>query len=135
VIAVDTSVVVPAFAAWHEAHDTAMRLLADDPVIPAHVALETYSVLTRLPVPHRVPGPIVVEYLDRVFPPRRRLTASAELQAGLPARCAALGIDGGAVYDVLIGAIALEHAATLATRDLRAAPFYRAVGVEVRLQL
>ena len=133
-IAVDTSVVVPAFASWHEAHDTAIRLLAEDPVISAHVALEAYSVLTRLPAPHRVPGAIVVTYLDRVFPPQRRIAASPDLQAGFPAHCARLGIDGGGVYDALVAATALEHGATLVTRDRRAAPLYRAVGVEVRLE-
>lgn len=133
-IALDTSAVVPMFASWHEAHATARRVLAESPTIPAHVALETYSVLTRLPAPHRVPGPIVIEYLGRVFPAKRRLAASAKLQANLPRRCATLGIEGGGVYDALVGATALEHKATLVTRDRRAASVYRAFGVDFRLE-
>lgn len=96
-IAVDTSVVVPAFASWHQAHAMAIRILAEEPSVPAHVALECYSVLTRLPTPHRVPGTIVIDYLDRVFPPDRRLTASPETQIEITKRCAAVGVDGGGV--------------------------------------
>lgn len=132
-IAVDTSVVVPAFASWHEAHGAAIRLLAESPALPAHVAVEAYSVLTRLPMPHRVPGTIVIDYLDRVFPPDRRLVASAETQIEITRRCAAAGVDGGGVYDALVAATVLEHGATLVTRDRRAAPVYRAIGVDFRL--
>lgn len=132
-IAIDTSVVVPAFAAWHEAHRTAIALLAEEPVVPAQVAIEAYAVLTRLPAPHRVPAAIVAEYLERVFPSGRRLAASPGVQAALPERCAALGIDGGAVYDALIAAIAVDHGATLVTRDHRALATYRAMGTTVRL--
>lgn len=48
-IAADTSVVVAAFASWHEGHESALVALARRPRLPGHVALESYSVLTRLP--------------------------------------------------------------------------------------
>ncbi|MEX2240756.1 MAG: PIN domain-containing protein [Burkholderiales bacterium] len=52
-IAADTSVVVAAFASWHEGHAAALRALGRGVRVPAHVLLESYSVLTRLPPPHR----------------------------------------------------------------------------------
>jgi predicted nucleic acid-binding protein len=44
-----------------------------------------------------------------------------------------LGITGGAVYDALVGATAIEHGLPLATLDRRALATYRALGVELRL--
>jgi predicted nucleic acid-binding protein len=66
--AVDTSIVVAAFATWHEAHEAARRVLDDAPRIPGHVALEAYSVLTRLPAPHRAPVVQVHAFLEAAFP-------------------------------------------------------------------
>ena len=47
---------IAALAAWHEQHEMAARALADVTALPAHVALEAYSVLTRLPSGLAVPG-------------------------------------------------------------------------------
>ena len=127
-IVLDTSVVVPAFASWHEAHRRVVARLADEPSIPVQVAIETYSVLTRLPHPHRVPGAIVAAYLDRVFPEDRRIPLPGELHGDMPQRCAGLGIEGGAIYDAVVAATALAHDATLVTRDHRAMPTYRLIG-------
>jgi predicted nucleic acid-binding protein len=46
---------------------------------------------------------------------------------------AASGIAGGAVYDALVGACALEHGVVLATRDRRALGSYRALEVRVEV--
>jgi hypothetical protein len=46
VTAVDTSVIVPSLAHWHEAHDAARRS-AQGASVPAHALLESYSVLSR----------------------------------------------------------------------------------------
>ena len=62
-IAPDTSVLVAGFATWHEAHQSAARALGRGVHLVAHSALETYSVLTRLPAPHRVAPAVVHEYL------------------------------------------------------------------------
>ena len=48
----DTSLVVAAFAFWHEKHGPARSALDEGLGLVDHCALETYSVLTRLP-PHR----------------------------------------------------------------------------------
>lgn len=49
--AVDTSLVVAAFASWHERHEAARRAMDGGVRLIEHCALETYSVLTRLPAP------------------------------------------------------------------------------------
>ena len=50
----DTSVLVPALLSWHPAHEECRAAVVEVAVLPSHVFLETYSVLTRLPAPHRV---------------------------------------------------------------------------------
>lgn len=63
-IAADTSVVVAAFATWHEGHASALAAMKRQPPrLPAHVGLETFSVLTRLPPPHRARPEIVAAFL------------------------------------------------------------------------
>lgn len=132
-ICLDTSVVVPLFASWHEGHHDVLHVLAEEPRLPARVAVEAYAVLTRLPAPHRVPAGIVVDFLDRTFPPATRLVLAAGALQDAPARCGAAGIDGGATYDALIALTAIEHELVLVSRDRRAASTYRALGAPVRL--
>ena len=66
---VDTSVVVAAFASWHEQHQAARNVLDAGARLIDHCALESYSVLTRLPPPHRSPAPVVRDFLRARFPP------------------------------------------------------------------
>ena len=76
--AADTSVIAAAFASWHENHDAARAELDRGLRLIEHCALETYSVLTRLPPPHRVPGAAVRAFLELRFPePFLRLTPTA----------------------------------------------------------
>ncbi|MGH9056287.1 MAG: PIN domain-containing protein [Acidimicrobiales bacterium] len=129
-LAVDTSVVIPSLVTTHEAHQAARRVLDDDPAIPAHVAVEAYSVLTRLPLPLRVRGPVAVDLLARTFPVV--LTMREETQSRLVATLAAAGVRAGAVYDGVVGLTALEAGTLLCTRDRRARPTYEALGVNLR---
>ncbi len=92
-IAVDTSVVVAAFASWHEGHASAATL-ARRPRVPAHVLLETYSVLTRLPPPHRAPARLVAEFLAERFSAQPLVLPGVE-HARLIERAAEAGIVGG----------------------------------------
>lgn len=128
--AVDTSVVVAAFASWHEYHDRARMALDDGARLIDHCALETYSVLTRLPPPHRSTGEVVRDFLRLRFTESYlRLDAGAyrEFVLELPER----GITGGATYDALVGATAVAHSADLITCDRRATPTYESFGVRV----
>lgn len=125
----DTSVLVPALASWHEHHALARDAVAGCAAVPGHVLLETLSVLTRLPAPHRIDGPIVLEGLRRLSLPVIALTAEGHLQ--VLGRLTARGIRGGAVYDGLVAATAAEHGCVLDTLDRRARPTYDAIGVVV----
>ena len=126
-IAADTSVVVAGFASWHEAHAPARAALAKQPRIPAHVALESYSVLTRLPPPHRFAPRLAGELLATQFRDLM-LTLPARQQQSLIAFAIEAGITGGAIYDALVAATAKHAGATLLTRDRRAIPTYELVG-------
>jgi predicted nucleic acid-binding protein len=132
VTALDTSVVVASFGAWHEHHELATGTLADGPRLAAHTALEAYSVLTRLPEPFRAAPRTVVEFLGRTFPTERLLLAPAQ-QRQLPERLADLGIAGGAIYDGLIALTALDSGARLVTLDRRAVRTYDRCGVSASL--
>ena len=65
------------------------------------------------------------------FPATRFLGDAAA--AELLARLGTLGIAGGAVYDALVGAAAVEHGLTLMTRDRRAVDTYRRLDVRLVL--
>jgi predicted nucleic acid-binding protein len=132
VIALDTSVVVAAFASWHEAHAGAVALLARAPRLPAHVVVETYSVLTRLPPPHRAAPAIVERFLLESFP-AAPLALPGTAQRSLVSLAAQTGMPGGAIYDLLVAATAKRARAKLLTRDRRALAAYEAVGVDFEL--
>lgn len=128
----DTSVVVAAFAPWHEAHDRARQALVGVHALVGHVIVETYSVLTRLPEPHRAPAAVVAEFLRRRFA-EPALSLDAPAMASVPTRLAESGITGGATYDALIGLTAAHASMELITLDARAAPVYQRLGVSHRL--
>jgi hypothetical protein len=114
------------------AHEAARRAAAGT-AIPAHARLETYSVLTRMPPPHKLAPDVVAGLLDRWFPPDRTILPSAELAAGIVRRCCDLGIDGGAVYDALIAFTAAEARRSLLSLDTRAARTYRRARIDFDL--
>ncbi len=98
--------------------------------MPAHAALEAYSVLTRFPAPHRASAADVREFLRQSFDDNwltLRGTAVAQLVDELATR----GVHGGATYDGLIGLTARAAGLKLVTRDLRARKTYELLGVEV----
>lgn len=130
--AIDTSVCVPALASWHEQHDTCRRAAAGAS-IPGHALLETYSVLTRMPAPLRLPAETAHALLHRWFPRDRVLAAPAALQREGLEHLYAAGISGGAVYDGLIALIVKDHGDRLMTFDQRAVRTYEALGVDFEL--
>lgn len=130
--AADTSLVVAAFASWHEDHEVARRALDGGLRLIEHCALETYSVLTRLPPPHRASGVVVRDFIQARFSgPFLRLSAAAykEFLLGLPEA----GVTGGAGYDALVAATAAYCGSDLVTCDRRASPVYERYGVRFRL--
>jgi predicted nucleic acid-binding protein len=128
--AADTSVVVAAFASWHEHHEQARNALDHGLHLIDHCALETYSVLTRLPPPHRCPGPVARDFLRlRFVEPFLRL--GAQDYRNFVLELAERAIAGGSAYDALVAATAAAHSATLITCDLRATSVYETYGVRV----
>lgn len=132
-IAVDSGVLVAAFAPWHEAHAVARGALAGSPAVVAHTLAEAYSVLTRLPAPFRAPAEVAGEYLRQLplgpvldLDPARLRELVGEV---LPLR----RVLGGATYDALIGATVAAHDGTLRTLDRRARATYDRVGCRSEL--
>jgi predicted nucleic acid-binding protein len=124
--------VVAAFASWHENHAVARRALDGGLRVVEHCALETYSVLTRLPAPHRVSGAVVRDFLGERFPqPFLKLSARAykDFVLGLPEH----DVTGGSAYDALVASTAAAFGAELVTCDRRALPIYERYGVRIRI--
>lgn len=121
---------VAGLVSWHEAHDRAVAALAGVQRLPAHVVMETFSVLTRLPAGLAVPPEAVAETLGARFP-APSLTLDATARRDLPATLASAGVSGGAGYDALVALEAGAH--TLLTLDERAHATYLKLGASVRL--
>ena len=67
--ACDTSVAIAALDPTHEAHPVCRKALVDlRPVLAGHAAFETYSVLTRLPIPLRLSADQAASVLAEAFP-------------------------------------------------------------------
>ncbi len=131
--ALDTSVVVAAFAPWHEAHAAARRaVVTSQAVIPAHVATETYAVLTRMPEPFRMEAATVADYLGRQWH-GRIIAPDAGIYEALTQTAAAAGVLGGGTYDALIALTAHHFGHELLSLDLRAERTYRSLGIGYRL--
>jgi hypothetical protein len=94
-------VVIAAFATWHEHHGVARKAMASRPRLIAPAAVESYSVLTRLPAPHRASPSIVHAFITERFTEPFLILSQAGHQE-LLATVAARQILGGPAYDALI---------------------------------
>ncbi len=131
-IAPDSSVVIAALAPWHEAHRAARSALSEGEArLPAHVAFETTSALSRMPEGRRIAPAVVFEALERGFVQPWLAIDAGGLREALR-RAVQAGVRGGAVYDALIAATAGAHGAEMLSSDRRALPTYRAMGVDVK---
>ena len=106
--------------------------MAESAALPTHALLETYSVLSGFPPPHRAPAGLVWNWLEESFPLVLEPPDSEACQ-GLVARLAQAGRSGGAIYDSLVALTAKLAAAELVTADRRAVAVYQLVGVQHRL--
>ena len=123
-----TNVVIAAVQASHPHHAPARGALekllsaGDTLVFPAHVLLEAYSVLTRLPGDLRI-EPELARSLIRDFAAMGEVVVlDARSHIEVVERAAANGIRGGMIYDGVIAATAAKHADVLLTfnrRDMR----------------
>lgn len=126
----DTSVAVALLVEDHQAHADCRHAVSGYRLgLAGHALFETMSVMSRLPAPNRRSIAVVHQAVAGSFPGAVFLSPRGSLQAA--ADMARLGIGGGAIYDALVAAAALEHEATLATRDARALPTYTAMGASL----
>jgi predicted nucleic acid-binding protein len=107
--AVDTSVVVAALLPWHEHHEPAAKCLrallenAHELILPATMLIEAYSVMTRLPAPHRLAAQDARDILERNFRRTAHLVSlSVDQIWNLLDELAVNSISGGAAYDGVI---------------------------------
>ncbi len=123
---------IAALSAWHEHHDVAAEAIRGVTTLPAHVAVEAYSVLTRLPGGMAVPAAIAASVLAQRFgdPPLRLKDAG---RSAILRRLADAGVAAGATYDGLVALEASAHGRTLLTLDARARETYDRLGVSFEL--
>jgi predicted nucleic acid-binding protein len=130
--AVDTSVAIAALLADHESHALAEDALDLAGTTIAPVAVETYSVLTRLPAPLRLDAMKAASIINTRLP-STRVGLDADDYDSVLERLAAAHVSGGATYDGLIALTALERGLELLSLDRRAVRTYRALGVRFQL--
>jgi len=129
--AIDTSVSVPLILTTHPSHSAVAQWVGGKALhLCGHAAVETYSVLTRLPMGVRLGALETAQFLDELF--AGVLVMPEHLAASAYRELAHCGIEGGAAYDGLIGLVARAHDAVLLTRDRRARGTYEALGVKLR---
>ncbi len=106
---------IAAVCGWHADHRPSAneinRRLArrEQLIIAAPSLVEAYSVLTRLPSPHRLLPSDALALLEANFMKNVRVRAlGGRSYVGLLRRAEALGIFGGPTYDAVIAQCALE---------------------------
>jgi len=102
--AVDTSVVVAALLGWHEHHKAARSaldrvLISGRLILPAPTLMESYSVMTRLPSPHRIAVSDAVALLEETFQHVPVIALAADEHWSLLRRLEEKRISGGRAYD------------------------------------
>jgi predicted nucleic acid-binding protein len=117
VIAVDSSVVIAALLSWHELHDRAFSALekamtGQHLLLPTHALVESYSVMTRLPSPHRLRPEAAYEILHASLGDARTAGFSPRKAWAFLEQCSGSAICGGRTYDALIATTAIEAGAT-----------------------
>lgn len=131
-ITADTSVVIPLISPWHDEHSTVIGPAGPVTRLAGHVLLETVSSVSRLPHGLSTPIASAVDVLESRFPDAPFTLDSADLRR-LLSLMAVAPIQGGQVYDALIGFTARLAGATLLTLDHRAERTYQAIGVDYEL--
>ena len=130
--AVDSSIAIAAVLADHEAHELAEDALSRSTRTIAHVAIESYSVLTRLPPPLRLGATSAVAIL-RARLPGAWVALDADEHAEALQSLAAAQVSAGAAYDGLIALTARARGSGSCSPRTAARRAQRAVGARFRL--
>jgi len=118
VTAVDTNIIVAGLLSWHEHHEVASALLitllegGNEIVIPLLTLVEAYSVMTRMPPPHRLGSKDAAEILETSLR-HRVILVGLEGDEGwdLLQDLSQRSITGGTAYDGVILACARKGGA------------------------
>lgn len=104
---------VAAMCSWHENHERAATAIAErwklkqTMVVAAPALIESYSVLTRLPAPHRLAPADALTLLEANFVLSATLIAlTAANYRSLLQQAPGAGVAGGRIYDGVIAACA-----------------------------
>ena len=117
-IALDTSVIVAALTSWSEKREAAMNAIAKamsssgGVVIPALAMFEAFSVMTRVPLAHRLSAAEAYELLDLNFAKAKIASFPANSVWALLRKLTLADLAGGIVYDAVILASAEQAGAT-----------------------
>ena len=116
----DSSCMVPALSPTHPHHARAVAALdrhvsaGDEMIVVAHTLLETYSVLTRMQPPHRVPASLALSAIEDTFFTHGTIVALRHDQyVSLLYDLVNGGTVGGQVYDAAIVACARQAGASV----------------------
>jgi predicted nucleic acid-binding protein len=107
IVAVDTSVIVAALSTWDVRYESTRRTLdrlagEHTMILPLHVLLESYSVMTRLPPPLRTTPEQAFEVLRSTFGHMPVAGLAADDVWQLLESFANRGMYGGRIYDAVI---------------------------------
>ncbi len=107
--ALDTSVIVAGLLPWHQEHEPANQAIAglldssEAILLPIRTLMESFSVMTRLPSPHRLSSSAALELLRANFQGAAQLIdLRTSAYWDLLDEFAVQDVRGGAVYDAEI---------------------------------
>jgi uncharacterized protein with PIN domain len=127
---VDTSAIVTAVLDGATAQAECARAIRDgDAAASGHAWFESVSVLTRMPPDVRLSTSEAYRTVERAVSGTRLLSAKEQTQ--FRTWLATSEVAGGSIYDALVGWVAKVADVPLITRDQRALPTYRRLGIEV----
>lgn len=123
--ALDTSILVAALLPWHEHHALAQGAIrkarqAGALLLPSRTLVETFSVLTRLPTPHRLAPEDALSLLELNFRSARVESLDADATWPFLSSLPSSGVAGGAVFDAeIVNVAARAGAGAIVTLDRR----------------
>ena len=104
-VVLDSNCLVAAAMPWHVHHMATVaelsrrRAARDVFVIPAHSLFEAYSVMTRLPPPHRISPADALTILDRNWAREESIALTPSESWRALRQYAAAGVAGGRIHD------------------------------------
>ena len=108
-VLLDTSVLIAAVIAKHDAHAKAFPLLQrvqngkDEGFVAAHSLAEMYAILTKIPPPYRhSPEQALLSIEENVLKHFKISSLAGSDYAALIREAAVAGIQGGTIYDALL---------------------------------